>query len=361
MEKEQGLAPSRYNKIRYIFPACNNNINGYPWCRQSPLLNVVPDCFNTLVARNTHMKVGILLPHLGDYATRENITYIAKEAEKEGIDSVWAIDRLLWPLKPQTPYPATPDGSLPLEYQNVFDPLTTLTYLAGKTERISLGTSIIDMLFNNPVMLAKRLATLDVLSDGRVIAGLGLGWSKDEYDVSNIPFKDRGARADEFLQVLNRTWTEDVVEYKGKYYNIPASKIGPKPLQKPRPQILLGGFTSKTFPRIINYADGWLGIAGFGPLEQLEQAINGLREHAERSNKETSGVKVYMLAYPNISNTSGQERLPMTGTVDQIGNDIEQVRKMGVEHIVFGYVFSPLGENMNSMIEVTKQLGRFCR
>jgi probable F420-dependent oxidoreductase len=310
------------------------------------------------------MKVGILLPQIGESATRENIIYIAKEAEKEGFDSVWAIDRLLWPVKPQTPYPVTPDGSLPVEYQNVFDPLTTLTYVAGNTERISLGTSVIDMLFHNPVVLAKRLTTLDILSDGRVIAGFGIGWSKDEYDVSGIPFKDRGVRADEFLQLLNQILTDDVVEYKGKYYNMPASKVGPKPLQKPRPPILLGGFTPKTFPRIVNYADGWLGIAGFGPLEQLVQMINGLKVEAKKFNKEPSGVSIYILAYPNVLDSpspSTQMRLPITGTIEQIGSDIEQIKKMGVKHIVFGYLFSPIGRNMKNMIEVTKQLAVFCR
>jgi alkanesulfonate monooxygenase SsuD/methylene tetrahydromethanopterin reductase-like flavin-dependent oxidoreductase (luciferase family) len=124
-----------------------------------------------------------------------NVIYIAKEAEKEGLDSVWVLERLLLPLKPQTPYAATPDGSFPAEYQSVLDPLETLTYLAGNTEQISLGTCIIDMLFHNPVVLARRFATLDVLSNGRAIAGLGIGWSKDEYDVSGVPYKQRGERA----------------------------------------------------------------------------------------------------------------------------------------------------------------------
>src|SRR5215475_481284 len=138
------------------------------------------------------MKSGILLPQMGDSATRDNVTYIAKEAEKEGLDSVWVLERLLWPLKPQTPYPGTHNGSLPVDYQNVLDPLATLTYLAGNTSKISLGTCLIDMLFHNPVVLARRFATLDILSEGRVIAGLGIGWSKDEYDVSGIPYKHRG-------------------------------------------------------------------------------------------------------------------------------------------------------------------------
>jgi len=310
------------------------------------------------------MKAGMLLPHLGDSVTRDNVIYIAKEAEKEGLDSVWVLERLLWPLKPQTPYVATPDGTLPVEYQNVLDPLETLTYLAGITDKISLGTCIIDMLFHNPVVLARRFATLDILSRGRAIAGLGIGWSKDEYEVSGVPYKHRGERANEFLQVLKRIWTDGVVEFKGQFYSIPASKIGPKPVQKPHPPILLGGFSPNTLLRIVNYADGWLPVAGFGPLEQLEQSINGLREGARKANKDPSKIRIFVLTYPNVLDSSSpapsseQQRSPMTGTTDQIGTDIDKIKSMGVEHIIFGYVFSPIGKDKNRMIEITKQLAR---
>jgi probable F420-dependent oxidoreductase len=312
------------------------------------------------------MKVGILLPQTGEPATSENVLYIGKEAEKEGLDSVWVFERLLWPLKPQTPYGGIPNTPIPVEYQSVLDPLETLTYLAGNTERISLGTSIIDIFFHNPVTLARRFATLDVLSGGRVIAGLGIGWSKDEYDVSGIPYRRRGTRADEYMQLLKRIWTDDVVEFKGQFYNVPASKIGPKPMQKPHPPILLAGFSPKTFPRIVNYADGWLPIAGFGPLEQLEQAINGLREDASKANKNRSNIRVVVLSYPNVldssqGSSSSQQRLPMSGTIDQIGSDIDRIKAMGVEHVIFGYAFSPLGRDVKKMMEVTKQLARFAR
>ena len=309
------------------------------------------------------MKAGILLAQAGDYATRENILYVAKEAEKEGLDSVWVFERLLWPIKPKTPYVATPDGSLPIQYQNVFDPLETLSYLAGNTNQISLGTCLIDMLFHNPVVLAKQFATLDVLSEGRVIAGLGIGWSKDEYEVSGVPYKHRGQRANEFLQSLKQIWTDEVVEFKGQFYSIPASKIAPKPVQKPHPTILLGGFSPNTFLRIVNYADGWLPVAGFGPLEQLEQTINGLREDARKANKDHSKIRIFALTYPTVidSSSSAQQRLPMTGTIDQIGTDINQIKAMGVEHIIFGYAFSPIGQDMKKMVEITKQLARFAK
>jgi probable F420-dependent oxidoreductase len=309
------------------------------------------------------MKAGILLPQTGESATRENVLYIAKEAENEGLDSLWVFERLLWPINPKTPYVATPDGSLPIQYQNVLDPLETLTYLAGNTNQISLGTCLIDMLFHNPVVLARRFATLDVLSQGRVIAGLGIGWSKDEYEVSGVPFERRGQRADEFLQILKRIWTDEVVEFKGQFYSIPASKIGPKPVQKPHPPMLLGGFSPKTFSRIVSYADGWLPVAGFGALEQLEQTINGLREDARKANKDPSKIRIFALTYPTLmdSPSSAQQRLPMTGTIDQIGTDINQIKAIGVEHIIFGHAFSPISQDMKKMVEITKQLARFAK
>jgi alkanesulfonate monooxygenase SsuD/methylene tetrahydromethanopterin reductase-like flavin-dependent oxidoreductase (luciferase family) len=127
------------------------------------------------------MKVGIVLPQTGQQATKDNVIELAQKSEKEGFDSLWVFDRLLWPLEPQTPYRGTADGSLPDDMQNVFDPLGTLIFVAAKTEKIALGTCVVDMLFHNPVILARRFATLDVLSGGRVICGLGIGWSKDEY------------------------------------------------------------------------------------------------------------------------------------------------------------------------------------
>src|ERR687895_1215761 len=313
------------------------------------------------------MKVGMLLPQTGELATSENVLHIGKEAEKEGLDSVWVFERLLWPVKPQTPYGGVPDLPIPTEYQSVLDPLETLTYVAGNTQRISLGTSIIDILFHNPVTLARRFATLDVLSGGRVIAGLGIGWSKDEYDAAGMPFRQKGARADEYMQVLKRIWTDDVVEFKGQFYNIPASKIGPKPVQKPHPPILLGGYTPKTFPRVVNYADGWIPIAGSVPLEQQEQAINGLREAARKANKDPSNIRIFVLSYPNVldsysqSSSSNQPRSPMSGTIDQIGSDIDRFKAMGAEHIIFGYAFSPIGRDAKKMMEVTKQLARFVK
>ncbi|MFZ0567171.1 MAG: TIGR03619 family F420-dependent LLM class oxidoreductase [Nitrososphaeraceae archaeon] len=313
------------------------------------------------------MKVGITLPQAGEQSTTANIIRTAKTAEDEGFDSLWVFERLLWPISPQTPYVATPDGSLPVEYQRVFDPLETLTFVAAKTNKITLGTSVIDILFHNPVVLARRFATLDVLSGGRTIAGLGIGWSKDEYQVSNIPFENKGKRADEFIQALKKIWTEDVVEFKGNYYNIPASKIGPKPIQKPHIPIFMGGFSPNTFKRIINYStNGWLGLI-VGPLEYLENTIKSMNEMASKANNDPNEFKTILLTYPNIVEskneqlTNESQRFPLTGTIDQIGNDIKRIKKIGVNHIVFGYNFLPIGRDIDSVINKSKELSKYAR
>lgn len=316
------------------------------------------------------MKIGLVLPQAGQQATRENVIQMAKNAESEGFDSLWVFERLLWPINPQTPYVATPDGSLPIEYQIMLDPLETLTYVAANTNKIALGTSVIDMLFHNPVILARRLATLDILSEGRSIAGFGIGWSKDEYQASNIPFQNRGKRADEFVQVLKRIWTDDVVEFKGKYYSIPASKIGPKPIQKPHPPVYLGGFSPNTFSRIVNYdTNGWLAVVG-GPLEYLDNTIKTIKDIANKANKDPNKFKVILLAHLNVAldsksqpttTTNEDQRFPFTGTIDQIGNDIKRIKQMDIDHIIFGYVFVPIGRDVNKILDLTKQLAKFAR
>jgi probable F420-dependent oxidoreductase len=320
--------------------------------------------FNTINCVVIILKVGLTLPQLGKQANRQDLIKFSRKAEEYGFDSLWVLERLLSPINPQTPYPATPDGRLPSDYQIVLDPLETLSFAAANTEKISLGTSVIDMLFHNPVVLGRRFATLDVLSEGRTICGLAIGWSKDEYQASNIPFKNRGKRADEFLDALKSVWSDDVVEFKGEFYNIPASKIGPKPIQKPHIPIYLGGFSPNTFSRIVNYdANGWLGVP-FGPLEQLKSTASTIRNLAIKANKDPNAFKIILLTYLNISdskNSGGKQRFPMSGTIEEIGNDIRELKDMGIEHVVFSNFFTPLYGNIDQTIETSKQLLQFAK
>jgi probable F420-dependent oxidoreductase len=300
------------------------------------------------------MKIGITLPQFGSQATKENVIRLAKMAEQEHFDSLWVGERLLWPINPQTPYPGSPDGGLPTSYQSALDPLVTLTFAASNTDKIALGTCVIDMLFHNPVILGRQFATLDVLSQGRCICGLGIGWSKDEYVVSNVPFEHRAARADEFVQALTRIWTEDVVEFKGRYYNIPASKIGPKPVQKPRIPVYLGGFSPNTLSRIAEYADGWLPAAG-GSLEYL---ANGIKTLNEKEKKENKHLEIIALTFPEIITNSHKEngvrRAPLNGTIDDVGSDIRRIKEIGVNHVIFGLT----EPDPDRVIDTAKQLSK---
>ena len=243
--------------------------------------------------------------------------------------------------------------------------MDVLVYVAANTNNIALGTSVADIFFYTPIMLAKRFATLDVLSQGRVISGLGLGWSKDEYQASNIPFMNRGQRADEFIQVMKKIWTDDIVEFKGKYYDIPASKIDPKPIQKPHIPIYLGGFSPNTFSRIVKYdLNGWLGVVG-GPLEYTENFIKAIKEQASQAKKNPDNFRIIMMTYPNVkegvSSKNDKNRFPLSGTIDEIGSDIQRVKGMGVDHIIFGYNFLPIGRDVVKMIEISKELSKFAR
>ena len=214
------------------------------------------------------------------------------------------------------------------------------------------------MLFHNPVILARRFATLDVLSHGRSICGLGIGWSEDEYVASNIPYDHRAARADEFVQALTRIWTEDIVEFKGRYYEIPASKIGPKPIQKPRIPIYLAGFSPNTFSRVVKYADGWLPSAD--RLDFFEHLTNGIKTLKEQGKKEKRDVEIITLTFPFHADSHKEDstrRAPFNGTVDDVRDDLRRIKEMGVDHAILQLT----DPDMNRVIDIAKQVSKFAK
>ena len=302
------------------------------------------------------LKIGFSLPHMGSLASVENISKAARFAESEGFDSLWVVDRILWPSEPQTPYPPSPDGSWPEIYQNVIDPISTLTYVAGITQRIKLATGIIDMLYQNPLILANRLAALDQFSQGRLLLGLGVGHSKDEYDAAGVPFEKRGERVDEYLQVLNKVWYDDTVEHKGKYYNIPKSIVGPKPYQEKIP-IYLAGFAPKALERIINSdANGWVAIPQLS-MDGFKQGRDYLRKAAQEKGRDPQTVEFPSLVFPEVTeNDLGSDRQQMNGSIQQISQDIIELQKLGVNHVNLVFDFGSIANNLEKRLNYAKEI-----
>ena len=278
------------------------------------------------------MKVGISLPQLGTQASPENLIAVAGRAEELGYDSVWVLERLLWPLNPKEPYPAAPDGLLPEAYQTVFDPIETLTFVAAHTTKVQLGTSVLVLPYHTPIQLARRIATLDVLSGGRVLVGVGVGWSRDEFESVGTPFERRGARCDEFLRAMIDLWTKDPVKFEGQFYQIPESRVGPKPIQKPHPPIYVAGFGQYTFDRAVKFANGW-NPAGIASFEWLEGMIKQFRQTAERAGR--GDMEIVLRAFTHVLDQSpGEGRAPMIGTPDEVREDTRRMRELGVTHLI---------------------------
>src|SRR3990172_5614256 len=263
------------------------------------------------------MRVGFALGNIGPIGTAANLIRIAQRAEALAYDSLWAVERLLWPVKPQSPYPVTPDGSLPEEYRHALDPLEAMTFVAAHTKKVALGTSVLDIPYYNPVMLARRVSTLDVLSGGRVRLGLGLGWSKDEHDALGAEMRHRGARADEFLQVLKAIWTTDPATFQGKFYTLPKSHIHPKPVQQPHPPIYMAAYVPAALERIARYADGW-NPAGI-PVDGMKQMFDGVKEMARAAGRDPGKVALIVRANLEIREAPRpKDGISFTGTMDQI-------------------------------------------
>jgi len=305
------------------------------------------------------LKLGLSIPQVGVNATRENALKLSQAAENENFESLWVQERILWPINPQSKYPASPDGSLREEYQHNLDSMNLLSYIAANTSKILLGTGIAVSAYHLPVQFAKEVATVDILSQGRFVCGIGLGWSKDEYQTSNVPFERKGARQDEFIQAIKKVWTDDTVEFKGEFYNISPSKIDPKPVQKPHPKILLAGFGPKTFERIVNYADGYLSAVAM-PIPVFEQLISGFKQTVEKSGKNPDDFNISTLTFPQITETSSGngDRFPMTGTIEEVGSDIKKLKEIGVNRAIL-VEFAGASYDVDKSIQVAKELKKF--
>jgi probable F420-dependent oxidoreductase len=287
------------------------------------------------------MQLGFCLPFAGSWATPDNQVTVARRAEELGYSSLWTAQRLLFPLEPRNDYPSAPGGPWPAPFEHVVDPIVSLAHVAGVTRRIRLGTATLLALYVPPVVLAKQLATLDAVCDGRLDVGLSLGWSQDEYEACGVPFRERGARLDEYLRCLHALWGPDPVEFSGRFYSVPRSLFQPKPRQRPRPPILVGGYAEATVRRAATLGDGYLG--GNVPLANVEPLVGRLRSATADAGREPSALRIVCRGAVRLSDSPqpGDDRRPLWGSVDQIRGDVARYRDAGLDELFFELNFDP--------------------
>lgn len=275
------------------------------------------------------MQFGVALPHFGPAASPGAIVEVAQEAERLGFDSVWVLDRLLWPLQPTSRYPGSPGGDMPTVMQNTYDPFTVLAFVAPQTRRVRLGTSILVASYRSPLVVAKMGATLDVISEGRLILGIGAGWNSDEFTASGQSLDDRDEQADEFLLVIKELWTADQPEFAGKYYHVPRSIVLPKPLQKPHPPIWIGGNSRRAIRRAAELGDGWHPTSRIGPLRLAEQ-MEHLRALAQKAGRDPGAIAATLRwnAVPGLTDGFA---------VNEMALKLRQYKEVGVQHVCFDY------------------------
>jgi probable F420-dependent oxidoreductase len=278
------------------------------------------------------MRLGFGLPVAGGWATPENMVAVARGAESLGYHSLWTVQRILYPSAPRNEYAGSPGGPWPAYFASVADSLVALGYVAAATSRIRLGTAVVNPTYYSPVLLAKQLATLDVVSGGRLTVGAGLGWSEDEYAATGVPFRRRGRRLDECLRCLKLVWTEERVEFTGEFYEIPASRIDPKPVQLPHPPLLVGGYSAGAMRRAVSLADGYIG--GNIPLVELAPVIERLRTAAREAGRDPDSMPIVARGAVNLRDQpTGLGRRPLFGSLDELREDVDRYREVGLTEL----------------------------
>jgi probable F420-dependent oxidoreductase len=275
------------------------------------------------------VKLGLSLPQMKHYNIGRDVAAVARSAEETGFQSLWVFERILFPTPATQGLYGIPGLPWPDGYRSVADPLVTLALAAAATERARLGTSVLVAPLHIPIQLARSLASLDAASGGRVVAGLGTGWSLDEYAAASVaPFEKRGAVLDEVLDVCAAVWGPDPVSYQGELTTVVPSEVGPKPV-RPVP-IFLPATSPRALRRLADRADGWMPVAmGAGQLAEQWQRVQDLA--AERGRNRPLEVCLRANAVYSAKPFEGENRRPFQGSVEQLAED-------AVAHIAAGGV-----------------------
>lgn len=240
------------------------------------------------------MKVGIFV-----FATSTTLdpAVLARHAEELGFESFWVPEHPIIPVHTTSPYRGAPDGVIPDPYLRILDPFVALARASAVTSTIKLGTGICLVPERNPLLLAKEVATLDYLSGGRFIFGIGAGWLKEETDIMGGDFPHRWTQTRDAILAMKELWTKEEASYDGTHYHFPPVHSYPKPAQKPHPPVFLGGAARNAFKRVVEWGDGWM--PNRISAEDIRRGRAVLNELAENAGRDPRSIEVLAFGFDN--------------------------------------------------------------
>ena len=267
------------------------------------------------------MEFGCHLPVYGPAATRDTLLTFARRMEALGYDSLWASDHVVIPYAITSRYPYSATGDFPLPPATSFlEPLMALALVAGATERVSLGTTVLVLPHRHPVLAAKMLATLDHLAPGRVILGAGVGWMKEEIEIFGVPPERRGAWSDEAIRVMRACWAGERVEHRGEFWTFPPFAAVPR-LAKGKVPIWIGGHTPRALRRVAELGDGW--HAAFPSAQKMKAGIAELEAACRTAGRDTKSLTI-----------SARLGLPAKQEAGALVDEIRALAGLGVSHVI---------------------------
>jgi len=282
------------------------------------------------------MQFGIMLPHASDDTSPESLAAVARAAEEMGFSSLWVADHIVVPDTPEY-----------ISRRNFFEPLTVLSYMAAITQRIRLGTSILVLPYRNPIVTAKIIATLDVLSQARLILGVGPGGVEPEFKALGVKKNERGKLTDEYLDIMKTLWREEKPSFHGRYHNFDDIRFEPKPKQTPHPPIWVGGNRLAAIRRAVEQGDGWNPVRK--PIAELRQDVDTLHRLAQDKGRDgqltvalTTGLRL------SESDLPQEGRVSLQGSLAQVIEDLHGYARIGVSHIILNFGSDAL-ETLKSM------------
>ena len=248
------------------------------------------------------MKFGLMGVGSGSTVRPDVLTQIAQKGEELGFESAWIPEHLAVPVEMKANYPGSADGKFPGgPGVALHDPFVALSFVAAQTKTIKLGTGVFVLPLRNTLSVAKAVASLDVLSEGRMMLGIGVGWCEEEFDAVGMPFKNRAGRTREAVKVMKSLWTEDTPQFDGTYHNFQPIGFNPKPVQKPYPPLIFGGESQAALKRTAELADGWCGIR-YTP-ESVKPYLATLKELCQEAGRDYSQLEITAGIEPGLALT----------------------------------------------------------